>query len=96
MGKRRRPDAHVRCPTAYNSHDAIRLAPSVEPARAVRMNEPMAMPIDQVPAHLPAGVRGLNGLIAAALFLLRVANDVPGRAQNGIGPWGALSLNRET
>ena len=27
MGKRRRSDAHVRCPTACNCHDAIRLAP---------------------------------------------------------------------
>ena len=71
MGKRRRPDAPVRCPTAYNSHDAIRLAPAAEPARAVRMNEPTAMLIDQVPAHLLAGVKGLNSVIAGALFLLR-------------------------
>ena len=68
MGKRRRSDAPVRCPTAYNSHDAIRLAPAAEPARAVRMNEPTAMPIDQVPEHLLAGVRGLNSVIAGALF----------------------------
>ncbi len=36
--------------------------------RAVRMNEPTAMLIDQVPAHLLAGVRGLNSVIAGGLF----------------------------
>ena len=70
MSKRRRPDAPVRYPTAYNSHDAIRLAPAAEPARAVRMNEPMAMPIDQVRKHLPAGVRGLNSVIAMGRYFV--------------------------
>jgi len=56
MGTRRRPDAHVRCPTAYNSHYAIRLAPSAEPARVVRMNEPM--PIDQSARAFAGGGEG--------------------------------------
>ena len=46
------------------------------------------MPIDQVPAHLLAGVNGRNSVIAGALFCYGVGNDVPGRAQNRIG--GAL------
>ena len=70
MGEQRRPNAHVRCPTACNSHDAIRLALAAEPARAVRMNKPAAMPIDQVPAHLLAGVRGLNSVIAMGRYFV--------------------------
>ena len=54
------------------------------------------MLIDQVPEHLLAGVRGLNSVIAGALFCYGVANDVPGRAQNRVGPCGVLSLDRET
>ena len=61
------------------------------------MNEPTAMLIDQVPAHLLAGVkgprqRGRNG----ALFCYGVENDVLGPAQNGTGPCGVLSFDRET
>ena len=34
--------------------------------------------------------------LSDALFCYGVNNDVPGRAQNRIGPFGVLSLNRET
>ncbi len=93
MGERRRFDAPVRCPTAYTSHYATCLAPAAEPARVVRMNEPTAMLIDQVPGHLLAGVRGLNSAIAGGAICYGVNNDVPGRAQNGIGA-ASTSLRR--
>jgi hypothetical protein len=38
------------------------------------------------------GLRLING----ALFCYGVNNDVPGPAQNRIGPFGVLSVNRET
>jgi len=70
MGKRRRPDAPVRCPTAYNSHYAIRLAPSQ--SRARRSHEQTSGNAngrsDRVPEHSRAGVRGLNRVIAMGRY----------------------------
>jgi hypothetical protein len=40
---------------------------------------------DQVPEHLLAGVNGPSSVIAGALFCYGVGNDLPGRAQNGVG-----------
>ena len=70
-------------------HYAICLAPSAQLVRAVLMNKPPAMLLgrsDQVPEPLPAGVKGLDSVIAGALFCYGVGNDVPGPAQNRIGP----------
>ena len=50
--------------------------------------------LDQVPEHLLASVKGLNSVIAGAPFCYGVNNDVPGPAQNRIGPCGRLSLDR--
>ena len=57
-GKRRRSDAHVCCPTVYNSHYVIRLASAAAPARAVGMNQPTAMPIDQSARAFAGGREG--------------------------------------
>jgi hypothetical protein len=52
-------------------HYAICLAPSAQLVRAVLMNKSPAMllgRLDQVPEHLLAGVKGLNGALAGVLF----------------------------
>jgi hypothetical protein len=42
--------------------------------------------MDQVSEHLLAGVKGLNSVIAGGtLFCYGVGNDLPGRAQYGVG-----------
>jgi hypothetical protein len=60
------------------------------------MNEPAAMLINQVPGHLLATGEGPQQRDRRGpLFCYGAANDVPGRAQNGVGPFSVLSLNRE-
>jgi hypothetical protein len=84
---------------AHNADYAICPAPSADPACAVRMNKTCGNAdtrLDQVPEHLLAGVNGASSVIAGALFCYGVGNDLPGRAQNGTGPFGVLCLNRET